>query len=215
MADENLNLGRVGVIGRFRPLHLGATVMLESLCEQSEHVIIGIGSTNKYNLRNPFTPQEVEDMLHLVLSPKYNNYEIVRIPDFAHEDGFADGQRWVQEVRNMYQNLDAFVSGNPWTEKLLQPHYQIIHPAELIPKENWVYCKGSIVRMAMAKNEDWERLVRPEVATYMKERKLDERFKREFGLETIATLAGNIDYEKPEDLDAEYKHTRENDKRLI
>jgi len=207
MADKQFK--RLGFIGRFKPLHIGASLALETLCSQAEHVIIGIGSTNKYNLRNPFTPNEVEDMINLVLSPKYNNYEIVKIPDFAQEECFADGQRWAQEIKKVYQDLDAFISGNPWTNKLLEPYYQIIHPANIILPDQWVYCKGSMVRMALARNEPWEKLVRPEVAEYLKTNGLVARFQREFGLETIATLSQNSHYANPEDLADEAQHPQE------
>lgn len=88
------NLGRVGVIGRFKPLHNGAAVLLESLCEKSDHVLIGIGSSNKYNIRNPFTSDETKDMIELFLKEKFTNYEIIKIPDFAHIPGCENGQQW-------------------------------------------------------------------------------------------------------------------------
>ena len=50
-------LGRVGFIGRFKPLHKAAAIVLEEICKRSDHVIIGIGSANKYNYRNPFTAE--------------------------------------------------------------------------------------------------------------------------------------------------------------
>lgn len=200
---------RLGFIGRFRPLHNGAVLALETLCSKAEHVIIGIGSTNKYNVRNPFYANEVEDMINLVLQPKYTNYEIVKIPDFAQEEGCEDGHRWVQEIRSVYKDLDAFISGNQWTNKLLEPHYKIIHPSEIIPKEQWIYCKGSMVRMAMARDENWQQLVRPQVANYLKTNHLVERFQREFGLETIATLSQDHKYDRPEGLDEELQHPKE------
>ncbi|MFH0701538.1 MAG: adenylyltransferase/cytidyltransferase family protein [Candidatus Woesearchaeota archaeon] len=209
---ENKLLGRVGIVGRFKPLHLGACVMLEAACDQAQEVIIGIGSAGseyKYNLRNPFTPSEVKEMINLVLAPKYSNYKIIEVPDFAHQDGCADGQRWVEEVIRLYGKLDHFISGNEWTNKLLQSHYYIIHPVSIITEDKRVYCKGSIVRMALARNEDWQSLVRPEVAAYMISNGLDARFKREFGLETIATLENKVDFEAPETLEAEAAHARE------
>lgn len=207
--SENKPLGRAGVIGRFRPLHVGATIMLEHVCEQAEHAIIGIGSSNKYNLRNPFTPAEVKDMINLALKPRYNNYEIVEIPDFAQKEGYSNGQRWTEEMVRVYGQLDCFVSGNPWTRKLLEPHYKVVHPGDIIPKEKWYFCKGSIVRMMMARHEDWQSLVRPEVAEYMVSHGLVDRFRQKFGLQTIATLAHHQDYEQPEQLEAEAAHTRE------
>jgi hypothetical protein len=151
----------------------------------------------------------VEEMINLVLSPKYNNYSVVKIPDFAHEDGFADGQRWVDEVKKLYGELNYFVSGNPWTNKLLESHYNIIHPASLVPKEQQLYCKGSIVRMALARNEEWEKLMKPEVAEYLMKKGLVERFRREFGLQTIATLTNHPDYEHQESIVEEREHPRE------
>lgn len=59
-------LGAVGFIGRFKPLHNGAALALETLCEQADKVKIGIGSVNKYNLRNPFTAEESQEMIGCV-----------------------------------------------------------------------------------------------------------------------------------------------------
>lgn len=199
---------KLGVIGRFKPLHNGGALMLETVCENAEHVIIGIGSPNKYNMRNPFTAEETKEMLEAYLAPRFKNYEIVFVQDYAHIPEYKDGQKWRQEVAKQFSGIDAFVTGNDWTAELLKQDYKIIHPAELIPEDKWIMLRATMVRVEMAKGMPWERLVPENVARYIKENEFDERFRREFGLETLAQLADN-DYTQPEDAWAERLHTFE------
>ncbi|MDO8628297.1 MAG: adenylyltransferase/cytidyltransferase family protein [Nanoarchaeota archaeon] len=198
---------KLGLIGRFKPPHLGAVRMLEAVCEAAEHVIIGIGSSNKYNLRNPFTPQETRDMIATAL-PGRTNYLIVEIPDYAQDPDYADGQRWKQDIIDSYGTLDAFVTGNPYVKQLLENTYTVIHPATLIPKEQHLVLRATEVRLRIAQNNNWETHVPEAVATYIKTKKLDERFRKEFGLATLATtLTSN--YKTTEAATAEAAHTRE------
>jgi nicotinamide mononucleotide adenylyltransferase len=48
-----------------------------------------------------------------------------------------------------------------------------------------------MVRKTMARGGDWRDLVPKEVADYITARQLDERFRREFGLQTLA-LDANV-----------------------
>ena len=89
-----MKLGRVGVIGRFKPLHNGGALMLDAICENADHVVIGLGSSNKYNLRNPFTGDESAGMIEAYLSPRFSNYELIHVPDFGHIQEFSDGKKW-------------------------------------------------------------------------------------------------------------------------
>ncbi|GEM_PF-48139 len=210
-AEDSLGkkLGRVGVIGRFKPLHNGSATMLETVCEQAEHVTIGIGSCNKYNARNPFTAEETREMINAYLSPRFSNYNFVEIPDYGHIPEFRDGRKWAGEVASRYGALDAFVTANGYVKELLEQGYTVINPAnELIPPENWVRLNATTVRMEMAKAGNWKALVPAAVADYMESHGLAERFRREFGLETIAQLAGK-DYRSPENVESERLHPAE------
>jgi nicotinic acid mononucleotide adenylyltransferase len=89
-------------------------------------------------------------------------------------------------VIELLGELDLFVTANPYVESLLRKDYPIVHPLELIPVEKQMQVDGSRVRRAMARGEDWESLVPARVAEYLKSNKLDERFRREFGLQTLA-----------------------------
>lgn len=135
-----LNLGIAGLIGRFKPVHNGAAIMLQSVCENAEHVIIGIGSCNKYNARNPFTAKESEDMVGIVLED-YKNYEIVHVPDFAQIPEYADGKKWRDYISDKFGRFDYFVTANEFVAELMKEKYKIINPSLIIPKEKHVMVK--------------------------------------------------------------------------
>jgi nicotinamide-nucleotide adenylyltransferase len=206
-------LGKVGTIGRFKPLHLGGAAMLESLCEQAEQVIIGIGSCNRYDARNPFTADESHAMVDALLAPRYSNYSIVHIPDFGHMPEYLDGQRWREEVRRVYGQLDAFVSGDTYVRALLEPDYQVMHPVDLLAEERRLPLCATQVRLAMARGDDWQLMVRPEVAHYIVSHELDLRFRKEFGLTTLATLS-NGSYQ-PRPLSAQEERHRVIDQSVV
>ncbi|MFH1182288.1 MAG: NUDIX domain-containing protein [Candidatus Woesearchaeota archaeon] len=182
-------LGKAGVIGRFRPPHLGTALLLEALCEQAEHAIIGIGSANKYNCRNPFTAEEAKQMVDLLLKPRFSNYEFVEVQDYGHIPEHSDGKKWVEEVANSFGALDAFVSGNNYVHELLVAKYPVLNSYDIIPRGKWVKASGTMVRQAMAAGRDWKMLVPEAVAGYIERNRLDQRFRKEFGLETIARMA--------------------------
>src|SRR3989338_7380781 len=77
-------LGNVGLIGRFKPLHIGAAVMLEEVCKASWHATIGIGSSNMHNARNTFTAEETMDMFNAYLGGKFENYDVIKLEQFGH-----------------------------------------------------------------------------------------------------------------------------------
>jgi nicotinamide-nucleotide adenylyltransferase len=170
---------RIGMVARWRPVHLGQVPVLRGLCDRADHAWIGIGSSNRYNARNPFTVEEVEDMIRLTL-PDRDNYTLVPVPDLD------DGPRWRAMILEIFGPMDAFVTANPYVADLLQGDYAVMHPVRLVSPEDRIPVSGSMVRQQMARGGDWQALVPPPVAAYLVSRGLDERFRREFGLETLA-----------------------------
>ncbi len=200
-------LGRVGFIGRFKPLHNGAALALETLCSKADVVKIGIGSSNKYNARNPFTAEESREMIDTYLSPRHENYEFIIVPDFAHLPEFHDGQKWKEYVKEHFGKLDYFATANPYVRDLLQDSYNIIHPAACIPREQWLKMRATEVRMAMASGGNWQELVPEEVAHYLEEHELVQRFRDEFSGQILAA-PNSVTYTQAETKEEEYQHTR-------
>jgi nicotinamide-nucleotide adenylyltransferase len=170
---------RIGIVARWRPVHLGHAPVLRALCEHAELALIGIGSANRYNLRNPFTLEEAAAMIELVLAGQAN-YRLIGVPDLD------DGPRWRAMIRDLFGRLDCFVSANPYVASLLAKDYRVIRPVELVPPGEKVAIEGCMVRREMAQGEAWRRLVPSAVVEYITANKLDERFRREFGLQTLA-----------------------------
>ncbi len=178
------DLGTVAHVARFKPLHKGHQVVLEALCERADHVYIGLGSTNKYNFKNPFTAQESKEMIDLILKPKYSNYSFIEVPDLD------NGPRWKEQAVKLFGKLDHFVTANDYVDDLLKDDYHLLHTLQVIPLDKRVRVNATMVRYAIACGQPWEHFVPEEISKYLKEKKLDERLIKEFGLEIIAKYAG-------------------------
>jgi nicotinamide-nucleotide adenylyltransferase len=173
-------LTKIAMIARWKPVHLGQAAVLRGLCAAADTVTLGIGSSNRYNARNPFTLAETEEMLAIVLTA-HENASILPIPDLD------DGPRWRLMVREMLgDDLDLFVTDNPYVANLLTEFYRIERPVAFVPPNERIRVNGTMVRQTIARGEDWQSLVPPEIAEYISTRKLDERIRREFGLQILA-----------------------------
>ncbi len=168
----------VGVIGRFRPVHLGHQALLGALCRMAGRVRIGIGSANRYGRRNPFTAEETREMIDAVLAG--TAYEVVPLDDFGHRPEHADGARWRQQVVEAFAGCAWIVSGNPYVAGLLAPCFRVLHPIEVLAPEERIAISSSRVRQAMAAGAPWRQHVPAAVARCLEERGLVARLRREF-----------------------------------
>jgi nicotinamide-nucleotide adenylyltransferase len=167
------------MVARWQPVHRGHIPILRALCERADRALIGIGSANRHNLRNPFTLSERMDMIRGVLSGR-DNYALIPVPDLD------DGPRWRAMIVRLFGPLDLFVTANPYVSSLLAADYPIVRPVELIPDHTRIAVDGTMVRREMAQGDGWRDMVPAEVADYIAARRLDDRFRREFGLHALA-----------------------------
>jgi nicotinamide-nucleotide adenylyltransferase len=171
---------RVGMVARWRPVHRIHAAILRGLCSRAEYVVIGIGSSNRYNAANPFTPGETAEMIRLVLPNAKTRLELMEIPDLG------DGPRWAEMVRDMMDPLDLFVSANAWVRDLVAEFWPVVHPIHFIQLSERAPISGTAVREAMARGEAWQEQVPRAVADHLEEQGLDARLRREFGPEILA-----------------------------
>jgi nicotinamide-nucleotide adenylyltransferase len=172
-------LGRVGMIARWKPVHLGHAPVLRALCDAAVETLIGVGSANRHDARNPFSLEETSEMIRRVLHHR-DGYEIIPVDDLD------DGPRWRAMVVDLFGRLDRFVTDNPYVASLLRDDYALVRPVDLVPEEERVAVEGTLVRWEMARGDGWRELVPKEVAELIAARRLDVRFRREFGLQTLA-----------------------------
>ncbi len=173
------SLERIGMVARWQPVHHGHIPVLRALCHHAAHALIGIGSINRHTARNPFSLAERTDMIRLALDG-WDNYSLIPIPDLD------DGPRWRALVVDLLSPLDLFVTDNPYVASLLAADYKIIKPVELIPEQARIAVNGTRVRREMARGDGWRDLVPHEIADYIADRQIDDRFRHEFGLQTLA-----------------------------
>jgi nicotinamide mononucleotide adenylyltransferase len=166
------------MVARWKPVHKGHQAVLEGLLGAADHVVIGLGSSNIYDARSPFTAAESAEMIEAVIGPPGTRYSLVEIPDLF------DGPRWQAMVVEKMGALDLFVTANRYVRDLLSGDYTVLHPVHFVAPEARVAINGKMVRQAAARGEDWERLVPEAVAEYLKKNRLIERMVQEFG-ETI------------------------------
>jgi nicotinamide-nucleotide adenylyltransferase len=164
---------RLGMVARWKPVHLGHAAVLRALAGYAGQVTIGIGSSNRYDKANPFTPAETAEMIGLVLQD-CDNYRLVEVPDLG------DGPRWRAMVAELFGPLDLFVTANPYVRSLMAERYRVVHPVHFVAPDERVAVDGTMVRRAMAGGDDWQRLVPAAVADYLGSRGLVERLRREF-----------------------------------
>ena len=167
------------MVARWKPVHLGHAAVLETLVEHADEVLIGIGSSNKYDVRNPFTAEESAAMIRLVLGERAG-CTVLPVPDLGH------GPRWRAMVSELFGPLDLFVTANDYVRDLMREVYPVVHPVTLVPPERRVPLDATAVRRAMAQGEAWLEMVPPPVARWIQDEGLDRRFRREFGLATLA-----------------------------
>ena len=179
---EEGSCARVGMIARWKPVHLGHAPVLRGLCRCAGHALIGIGSANRYDLRNPFTVSETTEMIELVLYQLSGrpSYTIIPVPDLD------DGPRWRIMVLEMLGHLDIFFTDNPYVASLLGDDYRVMKPVHLVAENERVAIDGTMVRRRMARGNDWKELVPEPIGDYIVSKRLDHRFRSEFGLQTLA-----------------------------
>lgn len=160
-------------------MHLGHQAVLTALCERFERVVIGIGSSNIDDYRNPFSVTEVTDMLHLSL-PSYTNYTLIPIPDQI------SNRDWCRQVITVFGRPAFFITANPWVKALLAEDFPVAAPVQFVPQQNHIAVSATMVRRYLAQGQGWNDLLPPAVAAYILENGLDQRFRQQFGLHTLA-----------------------------
>lgn len=179
------NFAKIGMVARWQPVHLGHLPVLRGMCEQADLVLIGVGSANRVNARNPFTLEERTEMIKIALE-QFGNFELLPIDDLD------DGPRWREMIISIFGKMDAFITENPYVASLLKHDYQILKPVRFVQKDKMVPLNASMVRREMARGNDWCEMVPEEIKNYILENDLDKRFRKNFGLETLALDASII-----------------------
>ena len=149
-------------IGRFQPFHNGHLAMVKRILETNDEIIVGIGSAQySHTGENPFTAGERYEMIKRALDAEgIHNYHLVPIPD-THVHSI-----WVSHIRSLVPHFDVVYSNSDLVVRLFGEHGVKVLSPPLVDRER---LSGTVLRQRMLKGGEWEPLVPPAVAAYIRE----------------------------------------------
>ncbi len=149
-------------IGRFQPFHKGHLSVVLHALKKCDFLIIGIGSAeNHHEPDNPFTTRERWEMITATLDklaiPR-DRYTIIPVRNINNYD------LWVDHVSRLVPPFQSIYTGSKIVKKLFKNHDQY----EVLNVNFVENITGTQVRLSMKEEKNWENLVPPAVAQYLK-----------------------------------------------
>ena len=153
MLDKTSDLKIGLVIGRFQPFHKGHLYLIKRALEQSDKIIIAVGSSNINDANNPLSYEIRTQMLKKVIEHeglKDKVSKIVPSPDDPSD------HVWFQKLLEQTGKFDIEFGNNDWTNGVLEKAgYNIAK----VPYINRDIYQGTFIRDLFKKGGDWESLV--------------------------------------------------------
>lgn len=140
------------LIGRFQPFHLGHLDAVKFALSNVDELLIGIGSSNKFNeKRNPFTAEERKQMIELSLDETMlGKIKIYYIPDVNNHE------RWTYQIDEIVPKYDTVFSNDEFTHTLFGKRgIKVIS----VPLKQREILSGTDIRAKIRDNQDWSGLV--------------------------------------------------------
>jgi len=166
-----LSMVRGVFIGRFQPFHHGHGEAIKFALENSDELLIVIGSAQKnHELENPFTTGERYEMILRYLKTKDYRKPIL----ITHMDDIANHSLWVRNLISYLPRFDYIFSNNRLVKILGEEAGLKVIPVPFYKREELMATK---IRERIIKDEPWKDLVPEPVYEYIKEIGGDLRIK--------------------------------------
>jgi nicotinamide-nucleotide adenylyltransferase len=157
-------------IGRFQPYHNGHHNVVQSIAEEVDELVLGIGSAGDSHTRHdPFTAGERIMMITKSLVDEDLVTYAVPIEDLDRNSV------WVSHVQSMSPDFDVAYSNNPLVIQLFEEAGVEVRQS---PMYNRDVLEGTEVRDRMIGGDDWESLVPDAVVEVVEETGGLERIRR-------------------------------------
>ncbi|WP_406670867.1 nicotinamide-nucleotide adenylyltransferase [Methanolobus sp. ZRKC4] len=146
-----MHMRRAFYIGRFQPFHLGHYSIINSIAQDVDELVIGIGSAQKsHEPRNPFTAGERVMMIRHALEDADVMHYAIPIEDLQRN------AVWVSHIISMTPPFELVYSNNPLVIQLFKEAGIIVRQPPMYQREGY---SGSETRRRMLNDEDWRVLV--------------------------------------------------------
>ena len=158
-------------IGRFQPFHYGHSEAIKFALENSDELVIVIGSAQKnHELENPFTAGERYEMILRYLKTKDYKKPIL----ITHMDDIENHNLWVRNLISYLPRFDYIFSNNRLVKILGEEAGLKVIPVPFYKREELMATK---IRERIIIGEPWKDLVPDPVYEYIKEIGGDLRIK--------------------------------------
>lgn len=105
------------VLGRFQPFHRGHRYLIEKALEQCESVIIGVGSANVQDEKNPFSFEERKEQI--IGELKKQTY-FSRITSIIPLDDNPNDAVWLAELLKKTGKINVVFGNNEWPNGIFE-----------------------------------------------------------------------------------------------
>jgi nicotinamide-nucleotide adenylyltransferase len=151
-------------VGRFQPFHLGHLWAIKRVLEQTDELVIVIGSAQySHNLTDPFTAGERLVMIRRALQEaKVDPAKIwiVPVPDVHLH------MLWVSALEGYTPKFDVVYANEPLTRRLFMEAGYEVKGIDFFERQIYM---STIIREKMLENDSWTKLVPSSVAQFIKE----------------------------------------------
>ena len=160
------------LIGRMQPVHNGHIQVIESILDEVDEIIIGIGSAQlSHSLKDPFTAGERVVMMNQALADigvDSSRYYIIPMQDINFN------ALWVSHVKMLTPPFSVVYSGNPLVKQLFaEEGYEVKQP----PLYDRLHLSGTEVRNRIIEDKNWQELVPDATVKLISEINGDKRLK--------------------------------------
>jgi nicotinamide-nucleotide adenylyltransferase len=141
------------VIGRFQPFHLGHKYLIEKALDVCNEIIIGIGSSNISNDKNPFSADKrLRHLKKFIREEKLEEriIKIIKLKDYPDDDV------WFENLQKQTGSFEVTIGNNEWNNGIISRHGI---PAITVPFYKRRTLEGTKIRNLIAKNRKWEERV--------------------------------------------------------
>lgn len=138
------------VVGRFQPFHKGHKYLIEESLKIADYIIIGIGSANKKDAKNPWTWQERKKMIEEFLQKEGLEKKVKSVIPLYDN---PDDDIWFENLVKTIGKFDVTIGNNPWNNGIIERHG--IPAIEIGFRKRHVW-EGVQIRELMNNNGKWE-----------------------------------------------------------
>lgn len=141
------------MIGRFQPFHKGHLDLAKQILQNSEELIIAIGSAQfNYSYTDPFTAGERATMAHAALVEAKLDMSRCYIIPIVNDENNA---QWFAHLKSMVPSFEVIYSGNDFVSVLLKCQAEVLRPKFSKKK---IY-NGTYIRKLMTNSNRWREYV--------------------------------------------------------